>query len=118
MALGVPRRQLAVRPMLIGVQVAVLGTIAGLAVGFFVGKPSGTCSKRSCRSPNTARPFQYDVYLRAALLGIAIPIAASAVPVWRALRVEPIEAIRTGHLAATSNRLTAGPAGSGCPARP
>jgi putative ABC transport system permease protein len=35
-----------------------------------------------------------------------IPIAASALPVWRALHVEPIEAIRTGHLAAKSNRLT------------
>ena len=47
-----------------------------------------------------------SVLLSAAVLGIVIPIAASAVPVWRALRVEPIEAIRTGHLAARSNRVT------------
>jgi putative ABC transport system permease protein len=106
MALGVPRRQLAVRPMLIGVQVAVLGTIAGLAVGFFVGRAFGNLLESFLPLPGHRTPFQYGVYLRAALLGIAIPIAASAVPVWRALRVEPINAIRTGHLSAKSNRLT------------
>jgi putative ABC transport system permease protein len=106
MALGVPRRQLAVRPMLIGVQVAVVGTIAGLAVGFLVGQAFGNLMKSFLPLPEHRRPFQYDIYLRAALLGIAIPIVASAIPVWRALRVEPIEAIRTGHLAAKSSRLT------------
>ncbi len=106
MALGVPRPQLAVRPMLIGVQVALLGTIAGLAVGFLVGKAFGNLLESFLPLPVHRTPFQFGVYLRAALLGIAIPIAASAVPVWRALRVEPIEAIRTGHLAARSSRLT------------
>jgi putative ABC transport system permease protein len=106
MALGVPRPQLAIRPMLIGVQVAVLGTIAGLAVGFLVGNAFGNLLESVRPLPEHRTPFQYDVYLQAVLLGIAIPIAASALPVWRALRVEPIEAIRTGHLAARSGRLT------------
>lgn len=106
MALGVPRAQLAVRPMLIGVQVAVLGTVAGLAVGSLVGAAFGNLLESFLPLPRHLTPFQYGVYLRAALLGIAIPIAASAVPVWRALRVEPIEAIRTGHLAARSSRVT------------
>jgi len=106
MALGVPRPQLAIRPMLIGVQVAVLGTIAGLAVGFLVGNAFGNLLESVRPLPEHRTPFQYDVYLQAAMLGIAIPIAASALPVWRALRVEPIEAIRTGHLAARSGRLT------------
>ena len=106
MALGVPRPQLAIRPMLIGVQVAVLGTVAGLAVGFLVGKAFGNLLESFLPLPQHRRPFQYGVYLQAAVLGIVIPIAASAVPVWRALRVEPIEAIRTGHLAARSTRLT------------
>jgi putative ABC transport system permease protein len=106
MALGVPRRQLAVRPMLIGVQVAVVGTIAGLAVGFLVGEAFANLLESFLPLPEHRTPFQYDIYLRAALLGIAIPILASAIPVWRALRVEPIEAIRTGHLAAKSSRLT------------
>ena len=106
MALGVPRRQLAVRPMLVGVQVAVLGTIAGLGVGFLVGNTFGNLLESFLPLPDHRTPFQYGVYLQAAVLGIAIPIAASALPVWRALRVEPIEAIRTGHLAAKTNRLT------------
>ena len=106
MALGVPRPQLAIRPMLIGVQVAVLGTIAGLAVGFLVGNAFGNLLESFLPLPEHRTPFQFDVYLQAAALGIVIPIAASALPVWRALRVEPIEAIRTGHLTAKSNRLT------------
>ena len=107
MALGVPRRQLAIRPMLVGVQVAVLGTIAGLVVGFLVGNAFGNLLESFLPLPEHRTPFQFDVYVRAAALGILIPMAASALPVWRALRVEPIEAIRTGHLAARSNRLTA-----------
>jgi putative ABC transport system permease protein len=107
MALGVPRRHLAIRPLLIGVQVAVLGTIAGLGVGLLVGNAFGNLLESFLPLPEHRTPFQFDVYARAALIGIVIPIAASALPVWRALRVEPIEAIRTGHLAANSNRLTA-----------
>jgi len=106
MALGVPRPQLAIRPMMIGAQVAVLGTVAGLGVGLVVGKAFGNLLESFLPLPHHRTPFQYDVYLQAIMLGIAIPIAASAVPVWRALRVEPIEAIRTGHLAARSGRLT------------
>jgi putative ABC transport system permease protein len=106
MALGVPRPQLAIRPMLVGVQVAVLGTIAGLAVGVLVGTAFGNLLESFLPLPEHRTPFQFDVYLQAAALGIVIPIAASAMPVWRALRVEPIEAIRTGHLAAKSNRFT------------
>ncbi len=106
MALGVPRSQLAVRPMLIGVQVAVLGTVAGLGVGLLVGNAFANLLESFLPLPVHRTPFQLGVYLQAAMLGIAIPIAASAVPVWRALRVEPIEAIRTGHLAAKTSRLT------------
>ena len=106
MALGVPRRQLAIRPLSIGVQVAVLGTIAGLGVGLLVGNAFGNLLESVRPLPEHRTPFQSDVYVRAALLGVVIPIAASAVPVWRALRVEPIDAIRTGHLTAKSSRLT------------
>jgi putative ABC transport system permease protein len=106
MALGVPRLQLAIRPMFVGVQVAVLGTVAGLVVGFLVGQAFANLLVSFLPLPDHRSPFQYDVYARAAVLGIVIPIAASALPVWRALRVEPIEAIRTGHLAAKANRLT------------
>jgi putative ABC transport system permease protein len=49
--------------------------------------------------------FQSDVYLQGALLGLALPLLAAALPVWRALHVTPIEAIRVGARAARSNGL-------------
>lgn len=51
-------------------------------------------------TPVTETPFQFDLYVRAAALGIGAPLAAISYPVWRAVRVAPIDAIRTGHLAA------------------
>ena len=44
--------------------------------------------------------FQPGVYARAAMLGVVVPLVSAAIPIWRAVRVEPIEAIRTSHLAA------------------
>ncbi len=106
MALGVPRRQLAIRPLLIGAQVAILGTVAGLGVGLAVGNAFGSLLESFMPLPEHRTPFQFGVYAQAAALGVVIPMAASALPVWRALRVEPIEAIRTGHLTAKTSRLT------------
>ncbi|MDH4119390.1 MAG: FtsX-like permease family protein [Acidimicrobiia bacterium] len=106
MALGVPRRQLAIRPLMIGTQVALLGTVAGLGVGLVVGNAFGSLLESVRPLPEHRTPFQFGLYAQAAALGIVIPIAASLLPVWRALRVEPIEAIRTGHLTAKTSRLT------------
>jgi putative ABC transport system permease protein len=106
MALGVPRRQLAVRPLVIGLQIAVLGTAAGIGVGLMVGSAFGSLMESLLPLPDHRTPFQTGVYARGAALGVAVPLLASALPVWRAVRVEPIEAIRTGHLTATSGRFT------------
>ncbi len=106
MALGVPRRQLAIRPLLVGLQVAVIGTIAGLGIGVLIGNAFADLLESFLPLPIHRTPFQFDVFAQAAALGLVVPVAASAVPVWRALRVEPIEAIRTGHLTAKTSRLT------------
>ncbi len=106
MALGVPRWQLAIRPLLVGIQVAILGTIAGIVVGMAVGAAFGNLLESLLPLPIHRTPFQFGVYARAAALGLAVPIVGSALPVWRAVRVEPIDAIRTGHLTAKSSRLT------------
>ena len=50
-------------------------------------------------------PLQADVFAQAALLGFVLPFAAVAWPVWRTLRVQPVEAIRVGHLAARGSGL-------------
>ena len=44
--------------------------------------------------------FQWRLFFWVAVIGFIVPFAAAAYPVWRAIRVKPIEAIRTGHLAA------------------
>jgi putative ABC transport system permease protein len=106
MALGAPRGQLSVRPLLVGVQIALIGVVAGIAVGLVVAAAMQGLLESVLPLPEYRTPFQYGAFGRAAALGVAIPILASAWPVWRAIRVEPIEAIRAGHLAARAGRVT------------
>lgn len=106
MALGVARSKLAIRPLLVGVQVGVLGTVAGVGVGVLVGQAMANLFESVRPLPIYRTPFQYGVFAQGAVLALLIPIVASAIPVWRAVRVEPIEAIRTGHLTAQTSRLT------------
>ena len=49
MALGTPTRLLVVRPLLVGVQIALLGMVAGVAVGHLLDIWLAACSPRSCR---------------------------------------------------------------------
>jgi putative ABC transport system permease protein len=106
MALGAPRRQLAVRPLMVGVQIAVIGVIAGVIVGLMVARAMQGMLESLLPLPEYRTPFQFGAFGRAAALGVAIPIVASFWPVWRAVHVEPIEAIRTGHLTARAGRST------------
>jgi putative ABC transport system permease protein len=106
MALGAPRRQLAIRPLLVGVQIAVVGVVAGVGVGLLVARAMQGLIESLLPLPEYRTPFQYGTFALAAAIGMAIPVLAAAWPVWRAIRVEPIEAIRTGHLAARPGRFT------------
>jgi putative ABC transport system permease protein len=96
MALGVPPSRLALRPLLLGLQVGVLG--AGLGVGVALG--TAALFKPLLRDmlplPVIATPFQSGMFVAGALLGLLIPLAAAVLPVWRSVRVAPIEAIRVG----------------------
>lgn len=105
MALGAPRRLLALRPLLIGLQVGVIGTLAGVGVGVLLGRLMRDLMREVVPMPHWLMPFQFGVFARGAVFGLLPPLLAAAIPVWRAVRVEPIEAIRTGHLAAGSGRL-------------
>lgn len=105
MALGVRSWKLAVRPLLFGAQVALLGTALGMVVGWVVGIPLRTVFMDMLPLPVWQTPLQVGVFAQAAVLGFVIPFAAIAWPVWRALRVQPVEAIRVGHLAARGGGL-------------
>ncbi len=96
MALGAPPGLLAVRPMLVGVQVALIGVAAGVGVGLLVMSGLRGLFTEMLPLPVWKTPFQMGKFTAAAALGLLIPIVATVIPVWRAVRVEPIDAIRTG----------------------
>jgi putative ABC transport system permease protein len=105
MALGVARARLAIRPVLVGVQVGVIGTLAGIGVAALLGAWMRGLMQSLIPMPIWVMPFQFGVFARGALFGLVPPLLAATIPVWRALRVEPIEAIRSGHLARAGGRL-------------
>lgn len=105
MALGVPRWKIAIRPMLVGVQIAVLGVVFGLAIGWLLSLAMRSVLVAMLPFPVWLTPFQGDLFATAAVLGMLVPLVATAIPVWRAVRVRPVVAIRTGHLAARGGGL-------------
>ncbi|HVO69341.1 MAG TPA: FtsX-like permease family protein [Aggregatilineaceae bacterium] len=106
MALGLRRRWLMVRPLLVGAQIAVLGAVFGIGLGLLVGKLAEVWMRGLIPMPVTGSLFQPGVFLKAAALGLVLPFVATLYPVWRAVRVMPVDAIRTGHLVTRSNGLT------------
>lgn len=107
MALGVSPGWLALRPLLLGVQVALLGVVAGIAVGVGVGAAFASLLRTMAPLPVWRTPFQYGVFVRAALLGLVLPVLAVTYPVWRAVRAEPVDAIRVAAVAGRTGRLGA-----------
>jgi putative ABC transport system permease protein len=105
MALGVRRWTLAIRPMLIGAEIAVLGVVFGIGMGWLVGRAMSSVMNDMLPMPVWETPFQPGRFAGAAALGFLLPLLAAAWPVWRAVRVPPVDAIRTGHLAARGGGL-------------
>jgi putative ABC transport system permease protein len=105
MALGVRPRLLAVRPLLFAAQVALIGVAFGIGVGYLVGIPLARVFESLLPLPVWRTPFQAGTFAQAAVIGFVLPFAAAAWPVWRAVRVQPVEAIRVGHLAARGSGL-------------
>jgi putative ABC transport system permease protein len=97
MALGAGRASLAVRPLAIGTSIAALGIVVGLGSGWLMARAMQGLLEDVLPLPDYRTPFQFGPFARAAGLGAVIPLTASIVPVWRAVRVEPVEAITTGH---------------------
>ncbi len=103
MALGLSPRHLAIRPLLVGVQIALLGSIFGIILGLIVGKLTELWIADLFPMPVMGRLFQPRVFVAGAALGIIPPFLATFYPVWRAVRVLPVDAIRTGHLVQKSS---------------
>jgi putative ABC transport system permease protein len=105
MALGLPRVWIALRPMLVGVQIAVLGTIFGIVIGYGLGQLFGAALEDLVPLPYYDLSFYVPGYVWGTLLGILLPFVATLVPVWRAVRVMPVDAIKSGYLVAKGNKL-------------
>lgn len=105
MALGVPRSLLAVRPLLVGLQIALIGTLLGLPLGFAFTRIFGAVTEEFMPLPYWAGTLLHPPsFLIAAALGVALPLLATLIPVWQAVRAAPLDAIH-GHLAARSSGL-------------
>lgn len=105
MALGVPRWRIALRPLLVGAEIALLGVVFGIIVGLILGQQMQVLVEELQPMPVIISDFQVTIFARAAVIGFAAPFLATAVPVIRAVRVPPIMAIRTGHLASRGGGL-------------
>jgi putative ABC transport system permease protein len=105
MALGMPDASIAVRPLLVAFQIAVLGVLLGIGTGLFLNRAFGMLLQEMMPMPVFRTPFQPGLFAQAAVLGIAIPFAATLYPVWRAVRVAPVDAIQTGHLVSKGGGL-------------
>jgi len=99
--------QIALRPLLVGVQIALLGVVFGLLLGQMIGAAMRGLMQDLLPLPVMETPFMARVFLQAAALGVLLPIAATVYPVWRAVRVPPIDAIKSGTLIQKSSRLAA-----------
>jgi putative ABC transport system permease protein len=94
MALGAPVRRLALRPLLVGAQIALAGVVLGVVVGLGAGALMRGLLTDLLPLPVWHTPFPVARYAQAAVAGIVLPMIATAIPVRRALRVEPVEALR------------------------
>jgi len=105
MALGAPPARLALRPLLMGLEIAVLGALLGVGMGLAVERLYRSLLVSMLPLPVNETPFQLPNFLAGAALGVALPLLGVALPVRRAVRMRPIEAIRVGFRAAAGGGL-------------
>jgi putative ABC transport system permease protein len=94
MALGVSTRKIAIRPLLVSAQIALLGVLFGIGVGVLIGESMQGLLESFIPLPIWDTSFQVGLFAWVAAAGFLIPFLATSVPVWQAVRVKPIDAIR------------------------
>jgi len=105
MALGAPPSWIALRPLLVGLEIAVIGVLVGIPVGLAFTWLFARVNVDFVPLPHYVGTMLHPPsFLIAAVLGIVLPLLATLIPVWRAVRAQPLEAIH-GHLAAKSSGL-------------
>ncbi len=107
MALGLPARTLAIRPLAIAAEIALLGVFMGMLFGVLLSIPFKDLLESMIPMPVFDATFRPEHFIRPAIIGFVLPFAASIYPVLRAVRAKPVDAIRTGYLAARRPGLAA-----------
>lgn len=97
MALGMSPPSLALRPLLVGAQIATLGAVFGVGVGLLATLALRPVYTTLLPLPVWHTDLQLSAFLRGAALGVVTPLVATIWPVWRAVRVTPVEAISVTH---------------------
>jgi putative ABC transport system permease protein len=105
MAIGERPRSIVIRPLLIGLQIGILGMILGVVVGYAIAFQTVSVVQEVAWLPIFEQPFQAGIYAQAMALGFAVPVLAVLWPVVRAVRVRPVDAIRSSHLASRGGSL-------------
>ncbi|MFX0086348.1 MAG: ABC transporter permease [Candidatus Hodarchaeota archaeon] len=101
MALGVPPLQLAIRYLIFSFEIAIGGVILGLVLSQFIGERLGTVYVEVIPFPVWEEWLVAELFMQGAILGVLIPFSATIIPIWRATRVRPIQAIQTGYTLST-----------------
>ncbi len=105
MALGLPRWKLALRPLLVGLQIAFFGLLLGIPLGYVFTQLFGNLMVEMAPLPFYAGSLLHPPsFLIAAALGILLPLLSTFIPVIQAVRKEPLETLQ-GHLAAKDSGL-------------
>ncbi|MCY3609490.1 MAG: ABC transporter permease [Acidimicrobiaceae bacterium] len=105
MAIGERPRSIIIRPLLVGMQIGLIGMILGVAVGYAISFQTASAAQAVFLLPFFEQPFQGGIYAQAMALGFAVPVLAVLWPVLRAVRVKPVDAIRSRHLASRGGSL-------------
>jgi putative ABC transport system permease protein len=100
MALGVSPARIALRPLLVSAQIALLGVVLGVGVGALLGGAFKALLEGLVPLPMWQTPFQTGLFAGVAVVGFLLPFLATAIPIWRAVRVAPVDAIKPAHLSA------------------
>ncbi|MHA2244213.1 MAG: ABC transporter permease [Candidatus Hodarchaeales archaeon] len=101
MGLGVPPLQLAFRYLIFSFEIALGGVIFGLFLSQFIGFSLGNVYSQVIPMPVWKEWLVVELFMQGAILGILIPFSATIIPIWRATRVNPIQAIQTGYTLST-----------------
>ena len=107
MALGLTDRELALRPLMVGAEIAIAGVALGIVVGLLLDAGILALLERFFPMPVFEAPLLPGPFLMAACVGFLVPFVATLLPVRHAVRMPPVEAIHAGPRSVRSAGLAA-----------